>query len=51
MEILETATMPVPLLPAIIAGVVVTGDKLSTVSLTPVINHVLDFHGFHDTGD
>ncbi len=45
-----TATSPVALLPVIIAGVIVTGGKLSTVSLTPVINHVLDFHGFYDTG-
>jgi hypothetical protein len=51
LEIFATATSPVTLLPAIIAGVVVTGDKLSPVSLTPVINNVSYFHGFHDTGD
>jgi hypothetical protein len=51
MELFATATSPVALLPAIIAGVVLPAINLSPVSLTPVINHVPDFHGFHDTGN
>ncbi len=35
----------------IIAGVVVISDKLSPVSLTPVMKACSDFHQFHGTGE